>query len=293
MATATGDPTATLDETIRDAQVFSAQNLADLNAKANLGYNAALLGDRSVKRLTIDGVGNQGPTSYGASVVLNIDGKVAGTNHITLTGGDFITNASILAGTGITTTAGHIAASAGNVTANGNLVATTGSVSAGTSVSSTTTMTAGTGLTITTGSGVASSGQLRAEGTVSGSSGPGVVKTKRIYTTGTALVAGDFALGGGWGVGSSVSAVAGDDTCGEMTVTAAGTPAADPTVTLTFKDGTFTGTPIAIVAQKGSSVGGDYAQVTWGEAATTIAWTWRGTPTAGRTYSFTWKIFGR
>jgi hypothetical protein len=177
-----------------------------------------------------------------AATDLSSPGTVTGATGLVATAG------------GVAATAGNIAAAAGNVTASG-LVSAGTTVTAGTGVIATTggvlataggvTATAG-GITATVGDIAASSGKITAAGTVAGSTGPGLVKAPRFYSTGTALVAGDFVLTN-WGVGSSVTTVAGCDGDFRVEITAgtgAGTPA---TVQLNFKDGTFTNRPIAQV----------------------------------------------
>jgi hypothetical protein len=74
----------------------------------------------------------------------------------------------------------------------------------------------------------------------------GVTAVKRIRATqGTSIVAGDFAISGGWGTTASVGSVLGTDAAFSAVVTSAGTgQSAGPTVTLTFHDGTWTNSPL-------------------------------------------------
>jgi hypothetical protein len=104
-------------------------------------------------------------------------------------------------------------------------------------------------------------------------------------TTGTALVAGDFALSSGFGSTASVGTISGNDTHARFTVTSAGTgQGANPTVTLTFSDGAMASAPFAIVSRNG----GDQADVlpTWTTTTTTLVITFPGTPVAAETYTF-------
>lgn len=122
----------------------------------------------------------------------------------------------------------------------------------------------------------------------------GVSKVKRIKASNaTAIVAGDFALSAGWGNTATVSAVAtgSKDACGEITVTSAGTgQAANPTITLTFKDGTWTTAPFPLSKQVGGS--GAIADITETATATTMVLTWNGTPSASATYIIRWHCLG-
>lgn len=112
---------------------------------------------------------------------------------------------------------------------------------------------------------------------------------KRIKATqGTSLVAGDFALSGGFGNTASVAVKTGSkDTRFGIVVTSAGTgQGASPTITLTFKDGTFTSVPFAVVSRGA----GDQPTVPLLAiaTATTLVITFLGTPVAAETYT----IFG-
>jgi hypothetical protein len=110
-------------------------------------------------------------------------------------------------------------------------------------------------------------------------------------TIGTALVAGDIALSAGWGSTASVSAISGTDQRFRFTVTSAGTgQAANPTATLTFKDGTWTTAPYAVCSRNG----GNQPAVlpTWTTTATTLVLTFPGTPVAAETYKEECVVMG-
>jgi hypothetical protein len=109
--------------------------------------------------------------------------------------------------------------------------------------------------------------------------------------SGTNLVAGDFALSAGWGATRSISNIlnGSKDTRGEFTVTSAGAgQAANPTITLTFKDGAFGGNPMAIVKRNGGT--GANTEPTWVTLATTLTMTFPATPVAGLTYTFAFHV---
>ena len=121
------------------------------------------------------------------------------------------------------------------------------------------------------------------------------VYSRRYWASGgTALVAGDFALSAGWGATASVGTITGDAHHARFTVTSAGAgQAANPTVTLTFKDGTWTNSPFAQVQIVAASTAADLlVAVTWTTTATTLVITFNGTPVAGRTYTFESMVLG-
>jgi len=119
---------------------------------------------------------------------------------------------------------------------------------------------------------------------------------RRINTTGgTALAAGDFTLSAGWGDTAAVSAVTGTDQGWNITVTCGGAGiAANPTITLTFKDGTWTNTPIVI----SKMVGGtgtitDLTEPPADQTPTTWEITFNGTPVDTMTYIISGIVMGR
>lgn len=106
----------------------------------------------------------------------------------------------------------------------------------------------------------------------------------RFFSDGTALVAGDFALSAGWGTTASVGTITGNDQWFQATITSAGTgQGANPTATLTFKDGTWTNAPIAI-CQRADRTNQAGAHFTWTTTATTLVLTFGGTPVATETF---------
>lgn len=129
------------------------------------------------------------------------------------------------------------------------------------------------------------------------------VATATVYTPtvaarytghGTAHVAGDYALSAGWGTTATVSAVSAKDTGGRVTIASAGTgQGANPTVTLTWKDGTWTTAPAVVVA-RGEHVAP--ATATWESTtpgATTVVFTFLGTPVAGSSYILDFVAMGK
>lgn len=127
---------------------------------------------------------------------------------------------------------------------------------------------------------------------IAGTTDPGIA---RLAQTGTALVAGDFALSAGWGATASVGSISGDDSHATFTVTASGAGiAANPTIVLTFKDGTWTNAPWVDPRVVRTSDRADLptpVEVTT-VTATAVTLTWVGTPTDTRTYTFTIRAIG-
>lgn len=124
--------------------------------------------------------------------------------------------------------------------------------------------------------------------------------TAKRYTVdgGTTLVAGDFALSAGWGTTASIaiSLSTSKDAAAIVTVTSAGTgQAANPTLLLTFHDGTWTNVPACVLLQNGGTdIFGDVTGVAVGVTAfaTAYTWTWNGTPTAAKNYVFVIQCTG-
>jgi len=114
----------------------------------------------------------------------------------------------------------------------------------------------------------------------------------RFSAGGTALVAGDVALSAGWGTTASVSAISGTDQRFELTITSAGTgQGANPTATITWKDGSWGTAPFIICQRTTGSQPTVGARVT-SRSATAFTMTWDGTPIAAETYSFVCQSMG-
>lgn len=122
----------------------------------------------------------------------------------------------------------------------------------------------------------------------------GYLRGRRLQANeGTALVAGDFALGAGFGATASVSVKSGsNDQRGEFTVTANGAGiAANPAITLTYKDGSWSGNlPFYMVARCGGAQ--PTVPIDWGEFSTELQIAFRGTPVAGEQYTFRYQAIG-
>jgi hypothetical protein len=127
--------------------------------------------------------------------------------------------------------------------------------------------------------------------------GPNFFAFQRLKVNqGTAYSSADAAivLSAGWGTTRTVSAATGFDQGLSFTVNATGTgQAANPTITITFKDGTWTVAPQFlckrndVVAPAESS-----AATTWTVTATVLTITFNGTPTAANSYNFVCLALG-
>lgn len=90
-----------------------------------------------------------------------------------------------------------------------------------------------------------------------------------------------------WGGAGLTQAVVGTDTAFRLTIVAGAAPGANPTATLTFKDGTWTNTPFAVAVMNNGTTASELASPCFtGVSATQVLVGWVGTPTAGRTYVF-------
>lgn len=116
----------------------------------------------------------------------------------------------------------------------------------------------------------------------------GNITVSRIFQNeGLAYSSADSAIAlSGWGNGSTVSGAIGYDPAFSFNVTASGVPAANPTITITFKNGSWGRPPQFLVMRN------DINTPYWGvphtvvTTATTLVITFNGTPTVGTTYSY-------
>ncbi len=107
----------------------------------------------------------------------------------------------------------------------------------------------------------------------------------------TPLPVGAFVLDANWGVGATVAIIAPDarDRRGEIEVTPAGAPGANPTITLTFAQGPYPCVPRAIVARNDVAAPSP-AFATWATTLTTLVITFNATPIAGNAYRFAYDV---
>jgi hypothetical protein len=123
----------------------------------------------------------------------------------------------------------------------------------------------------------------------------GVTALKRVRANqGSALVVGDVgSLSAGWGSTATVSAVAGNDVIGQITLTSNGTgQAVNASFTLTFHDGTWTTAPLCLVVRSDGN-GPSGAMIPNTMTATTATFFFNALPVAGTTYQATFICVGR
>jgi hypothetical protein len=104
-----------------------------------------------------------------------------------------------------------------------------------------------------------------------------------VANSGTAQVASNISISG-WGTGSAVTNVSGYSQRTMFTVTAGSSPAANPTVTVTFPN-SFPITPICVADPNGGT-GVQSISPTSSVSSTSAKLTWPGTPVNGLTYVF-------
>jgi hypothetical protein len=108
---------------------------------------------------------------------------------------------------------------------------------------------------------------------------------------GSALVSGDWSLGGNWGTSPSLSSIMGTDSGGAVTVNSGtGSPGANPTLSLVFHDGAWATAPI-VVFSAGGPVG-----LVWNitsRSTTGFTVTFSGTPAASTAYGFNFIAVGQ
>lgn len=106
-----------------------------------------------------------------------------------------------------------------------------------------------------------------------------------VQILGTTHVTGDYTLHANWGDTAAVTVNgASKDTRFDISVACAGTGiGANPTITLTFKDGAFPNAPMGVVNGWNETDSSAIA-LKWAESTTTLTITFLGTPVTGKTY---------
>jgi hypothetical protein len=124
----------------------------------------------------------------------------------------------------------------------------------------------------------------------------GAIAQRLSVDKGTTLVAGSFTLSASWGTiaSTSITVSTSKDQANVSTITAGSTPAANPTYTLTFTDGTWVNTPVCVAAQTGGNGATSAINplVVSARSATAYTWIWTGTPVSGKTYEITISCMG-
>lgn len=121
----------------------------------------------------------------------------------------------------------------------------------------------------------------------------------RVFSTiSTPVAASDFALSAGWGntATKNVSTLS-KDSCGELAILCQGSGiAANPDVTLTFKDGTWNEIPFVQVTPSTNASVTNGSWVVGNVTATTVVFRWFSPtstlPTSGQTYTFQYMCMG-
>lgn len=157
----------------------------------------------------------------------------------------------------------------------------------------------------TSGSSASCSGNAATATVASGLTGTpsitvGVVSAQRFNAHGgTALASGNIALGSGWGTSPTLTINRGTDQGASIQITAKATVAANPTVTVTFANGTWTNPPIVVACRTDTTAatGSPSASVSnqWAVTsvtATAVILTFNGTPVANSTYGLSFICMG-
>jgi len=122
----------------------------------------------------------------------------------------------------------------------------------------------------------------------------GTSQLKRIrFTQATKYSGADAAivLSGGWGASGAVSNAAGTDDAFQFTATTGGAGVgANPTITITYKDGTFTNAPVVLVNRNDTNTPFNAPPHTYTVTATTLVITFNGTPSGA--YNYVVQLFG-
>lgn len=128
----------------------------------------------------------------------------------------------------------------------------------------------------------------------------GVVSAQRFNAHGgTALASGNIALSSGWGTSPTLTINRGTDQGASVQITAKATVAANPTVTVTFANGTWTTAPVVVACRTDTTAatGAPSASVSnqWAVTsvtATAVTLTFNGTPVANSSYGLSFICMG-
>lgn len=128
----------------------------------------------------------------------------------------------------------------------------------------------------------------------------GVVSAQRFNAHGgTALASGNIALSSGWGTSPTLTINRGTDQGASIQITAKATVAANPTVTVTFANGTWTTAPVVVACRTdttaatgapSTSVSNQWAVTS--VTATAVTLTFNGTPVANSSYGLSFICMG-
>lgn len=121
----------------------------------------------------------------------------------------------------------------------------------------------------------------------------GLVNVPRLISSGGALNGGDFVVHANWGNGpATIGSITGTDQAFDYTITATGAAQGlNPTVILTYRDGTWTNAPIFNCNMNGGT--GTVGFITTSSSATALTMTFIGTPVTTLTYRISCVGIGR
>lgn len=256
------------------------------------GTAAGLTGTPNIACGTISATGQITSTvSTGtAPLVIASTTQVANLNAATLGGATFASPGSIGS-----TTAGSGAFS--TISATGQITSTVATGTAPLVVASTTVV---ANLNASALSGGTFASPLPIGGTAPAAITGTTIQAKRLNVHGgTALVAGDIALSAGWGTSPTLTINRGVDQAASIQITAKATVAANPTVVVTFHDGTFTQIPVVVACRTDvtsanstptAAITNQWAVTT--VTATAVTFTFVGTPVANSIYGLAYIALG-
>lgn len=136
-------------------------------------------------------------------------------------------------------------------------------------------------------------GGLNAVGTGASAATGGQIRVGRLVADqGTSLASADVSISAGWGA-TATKSITGTDMNGLITIGAAGAgQVANPTVTVTYKDGSWPTSPRVQVHNASGGTTGHIARVT-SMSSSSFTFTAEFTPVAGTSYTYTYTVHGR
>lgn len=108
----------------------------------------------------------------------------------------------------------------------------------------------------------------------------------------TPLIVGDVALANGFGVGATVTSVAGGDAAGTVTVQSGAAPANVATATIALKDGAYPASSVALVCYGAHQIGALYPSLSGELSGGNLVIAVAGTLSPNQSYTFNWWRVG-
>lgn len=181
----------------------------------------------------------------------------------------------------LTVVAGGLLVTAGGaVITAGGLTVTAGGLTVSANGATVNTLIVDNGVVVSAGNILVSAGEVN--------------QTRVKASRGTQLVSGDLGLGGDWGTSPSVGLAATSyDSHGSIQVTSgSGGPGANPTVTLTFTDGTWGDEPVVTTARGDANSPNDATWSVTSLSNTAVTFSFIGTPGASTAYVCRYIVVG-